>query len=103
MDATAAREEARVQTTIRLPRPVYEKAKSLLDERVIDIGTFNELVTAALLAFIKMVRRKQIDQAFAAMAEDTDYQKEAQRIAADFEDTDWEALKLTEKADVRTD
>lgn len=103
MEAIGARKGARVQTTIRLPRSVYEKAKSLVDERVIDVGTFNELVVAALLAYIKAARRKQIDRAFAAMAEDTDYQKEAQMIAIDFEEADWEALELTEKADVRTD
>lgn len=84
-----------VQTTIRLPRGLYEKAKSLVDERNLDVGTLNELVVAALSAYISMARRRQIDRAFAAMAEDTEYQKEAQVIAAEFEESDWEALGLS--------
>jgi len=87
--------QGRVQTTIRLPRGLYEKAKSLVGERDLDVGTLNELVVAALSAYITMARRRQIDQAFAAMAEDTDYQKEARMIAADFEESDWEALEGT--------
>ena len=45
--------------------------------------------------------RKEIDQAFAAMAEDANYQEEARIFAANFEESDWEALQLTEKRKVR--
>lgn len=91
-----ARKKARIQTTIRLSRPVYEKAKSLLDEQVIDAGTLNELVEIALLRYIKAARRAQIDRAFALMAEDAAYRKEAEAVAADFERSDWEALEPAE-------
>jgi len=87
--------QGRVQTTIRLPRDLYEKAKSFVDKRDLDVGTLNELVVAALSAYMTMAKRRQIDQAFAAMAEDADYQKEARMIAADFEASDWEALEGT--------
>ena len=103
MRATGTSERDRVQTTIRLPRHVYENAKSLLKGKVFDVRTFNELVVSALQTFIKLTKRKQIDQAFAAMAEDTNYQKEARIIASHFEGSDWEALQLAEKEGVQTD
>lgn len=103
MGAKGRSETDLVQTTIRLPRPVYENAKSLLDRNIIDVRTFNEMVVTALQAFIKLTKRKQIDQAFAAMAEDTHYQRRTRIIASDFEASDWEALELTEKEEVRTD
>jgi len=37
-----------------------------------------------------------IDAQFACMAEDADYQKEAQLLAEEFEHSDWEALGLKE-------
>jgi hypothetical protein len=103
MGARGTSKTDRVQTTVRLPRPIYENAKSLLDGNVRDVRTFNELVITALRAFIRLTKRKQIDQAFAAMAEDAHYQKEARVIAADFEESDWEALELADKEEVRTD
>ncbi len=44
-----------------------------------------------------MWRRKQIDAAFAGIAEDADYQKEAKLIAEEFSQSDWEALEISEK------
>jgi len=46
---------------------------------------------------LKMRRRKEIDAAFAGMAEDADYQKEAKLIAEEFAHRDWEALRLKEE------
>jgi len=87
----------KVQTTLRLPRPVYDQAWSIMEQRLTGVTTFNELVIAALMAYIKLAKRKQIDLAFAGMAEDADYQREAQLIAEEFADSDWEAFLLTEK------
>ena len=50
----------------------------------------------AIKAYVRMHRRKQIDAAFADMAQDADYQREAQRIAEDFALSDWEALRQKE-------
>ena len=44
-----------------------------------------------------MHNRRQIDAAFASMAEDADYQKEAQLLAEEFWYSDWEALTLEEQ------
>ncbi|OFW00710.1 MAG: hypothetical protein A3G20_02420 [Acidobacteria bacterium RIFCSPLOWO2_12_FULL_59_11] len=87
----------KVQTSLRLPRPIYEQAKSIVEERLVNVASFNDLVVAALLAYIKRVKRRQIDLAFRAMAEDTDFQKEASLISAEFEESDWEAFETGEK------
>jgi hypothetical protein len=54
-------------------------------------------VIAAVGSFVKASRRRQIDLAFREMAKDGEFQKEANRIAAEFEASDWEALRLGEK------
>jgi len=67
---------------------------------VIQAGTFNELVVEAILAYIGLARRKQIDLAFAPMADDAVYLNEAHMIMGGFEESDWEALEVAEKTDV---
>lgn len=96
-------ESRKVQTTVRLPHPLYEEAKSVVERRLGNADTFNELMVTALLMYLKLVRRKEIDRAFAGMGEDTDYQKDARILTAEFEQADWEALEFTEKADVEID
>jgi hypothetical protein len=84
-------------TTLRLPRPVYDQAKSFVDsERAATRVTLNEFFVAAIQAYLKLYRRRQIDAAFASMAEDANYQKEARLLAEEFEESDWEALGLGE-------
>jgi len=88
-------------TTVRLPRRVYEQAKCIVDEEKRGTGTvvsMNELIVLAVTAYLKMYKRRQIDAAFAAMAEDADYQKEASLLAEEFAQADWEALKEGEEA-----
>ena len=91
------REAQKVQTSLRLPRAVYDQAKPLVEEGIANVDSFNDLVIAAIRAYIKMARRRQIDLAFKGMAEDSDFQKQAKRISAEFESSDWEALELGEK------
>ncbi len=87
----------RIQTTIRLPRKVYQRAKSLLDEPGTEIETFNDLVVEALQAFVRAARRRQIDEAFSRMSTDAAYQQEAVKMAEEFEDSDWEALAAVKR------
>ncbi len=87
-----------IQTTLRLPRPLYEQAKSLVQSGLTDAQSINELMVGALRAYLNMLGRRQIDAAFARMAQDAHYQKQAQQIAEDFEESDWEALRIAEKA-----
>lgn len=88
-------------TTVRLPVRIYEQMRRVVEkEKEGPTGTslsLNDLIVAAITAYLKMYRRKQIDAAFAGMAEDADYQKEAQLLAEEFEVSDWEALRLEEK------
>jgi hypothetical protein len=85
-------------TTVRLPRPVYEQVKCVVDKRGGEQKiSMNDFFVTAIKAYLKMYRRRQIDQAFAGMAEDADYQKEATLIAEEFEYSDWEALRLEEE------
>lgn len=44
-------------------------------------------------------RRAEIDAAFADMANDPEYQKEALRMAEEFAAADWEAMRLFEAWD----
>ena len=90
-------EQGKVQTSLRLPKPVYDQAKRLVAQRPSGIDSFNDLVVAALRSFLGKARRRQIDLAFRGMAEDADFQREAQLIAKEFEQSDWEALELGEK------
>lgn len=84
-------------TTVRLPRPAYDQAKHFVDFEQGNLATFaslNEFFVTAIQAYIKLCRRRQIDAAFASMAEDADYQKKARLLAEEFEASDWEALGL---------
>jgi hypothetical protein len=85
-------------TTVRLPRRVYDEAKCVVNQE--SGGTnrvsLNDLIVAAITAYLKVHKRRQIDAAFAGMAEDADYQKEAKLLTEDSEYSDWEAIKLGE-------
>ena len=99
MAVATARAETRT-TTVRLPRPVYDQAKCVVDKEKGGTGStlsLNDFIVAAIKAYLKMIKRRQIDAAFAGMAEDADYQKEAKLLAEEFEHSDWEALRLEEE------
>lgn len=86
-------------TTIRLPLPVYNQVQCVMEKEIAGGGariSLNDLVVSAIKAYLKMYKRRQIDAAFAGMAEDADYQKEARLLAEEFEHSDWEALRLEE-------
>jgi hypothetical protein len=93
---------ARVETmttTVRLPRPVYDQAKCIVDKEKGGAGpvvSMNDLIVLAITAYLKMYERRQIDAAFALMAEDAEYQKEASLLAEEFQYSDWEALRIGE-------
>ena len=96
----AARAET-CTTTVRLPRRVYEQAKCVVENEKRGLGpvvSMNDFIVRAVTAYLKMYKRREIDAAFAAMAEDADYQKEASLLAEEFAQADWEALKEGEEA-----
>ncbi len=90
----------RVRTTVRLPRPLYEEARKFVERELVSAETINDFFVAAILAYVKLLRRKQMDANFARMAEDADYQKEARLIAEEFSTSDWETFQMAEKDDL---
>ncbi len=83
-------------TTVRLPRALYDQAKGAIRAEGARVASLNDLIVTALKAYLQMLDRRRIDAAFAGMAEDADYQKEAQLLAEEFVYSDWEALGLEE-------
>ena len=87
-------------TTVRLPVPVYDQVKCVVEKENGGQGnriSFNDLIVTAIKAYLRMYHRRRIDAAFAGMAEDADYQKEAALLAEEFEHSDWEALEIEER------
>jgi hypothetical protein len=93
----AVSKSEKVRKTVRLPRPLYNEAESCIERRIVPAESFNDFLVAALLAYVKLLKRKQTDAAFAGMAEDTDYQRDARLIAEEFSQSDWEAFASAEK------
>jgi len=89
--------ERKVRTTVSLPEPLYEEARSFVNKKVSPSDSINSFFVAAILAYVKLIKRKQIDAKFAAMSEDSDYQKEAKLISEEFSQSDWEAFERVEK------
>ena len=89
--------EKKVRTTVTLPKEVYEEARSCVDKNIGPAETIGAFFAAAIVAYLKLLKRKQIDAKFAAMAEDTDYQKQAKLISEEFSQSDWEAFETAQK------
>ena len=83
-----------VRTTLALPAELLDAA----DQAVADgrARSRNELIAIALRHELAAQRRASIDAAFAAMADDTAYQKDMVDLTAEFAGADWEALQLRE-------
>ena len=100
--AISSRKE-RVRTTVRLPRPLYDEARSYLGNDLSPAENINDFFVAAICNYVKLLRRRRIDAAFASIGEDADYQKEAKLIAEEFSQSDWEALEISEKDPVEAE
>ena len=85
----------KVRTTVRLPRSLYDEARKFIDRS--EAENINDFFVAAVCMYVKLLRRKQVDAAFARMSEDVHYQEEAKLIDEEFSQSDWEALELGEK------
>ena len=83
-----------VRTTLTLPADLLEAAERAVREG--KARSRNESVAAALRRELAAQERAAIDAAFAAMADDTEYQAEALAIEAEFVAACEEALRLAE-------
>jgi hypothetical protein len=90
----------RVRATVRMPVKLYDEARKFVEHDLVSAENINDFFVAAICAYVKLLRRKQIDASFAMMAEDADYQKDAKLIAEEFSSSDWEAFEITEKEPV---
>lgn len=95
MSVGASSTGRKVRTTVRLPRPLYDEARKFVDKSPAE--NINDFFVTAICAYVKLLRRKQIDAEFAKMAEDVNYQTEARLIDEEFSQSDWEALELGER------
>ena len=84
-----------MQTTLRLPRKLYEQAKVFVEQQ--ETGSVNDFIVNALSAYMRAMERKAIDDAFIQMGQDEQYRREALQIAEEFAASDAEALELTER------
>ena len=87
----------KVRTTVRVPKPLYDEAQKCVHKNATPAASINDFFIAAICAYVKLVKRKQIDAAFAGMAEDTDYQTQARLIGEEFSQSDWEAFEAVER------
>ena len=87
MPVTAAKRYQ--NTTVRLPRHVYEQAKTVAIRS--QSSSFNEFVVQAIEEKVRRLTEAEIDAAFAQMANDDDYQRSAIALSREFEKSDWEA------------
>jgi len=96
MDSVTVNSNEKVRTTVRLPKAIYDEARNLIEENVVPVDSMNDFLVSAIAAYVKIVKRKQIDAAFSGMATDLEFQKEALLIAEEFAQSDWEALEIAE-------
>ena len=83
-----------------MPTDVYEHARRVAATRQ-DVSSINELVVEAVKEKLQKLSEKEIDAAFAGMATDPDYQRDAVSMAREFAHSDWAAFKAPEKQDER--
>jgi predicted DNA-binding protein len=89
------RPATKAQTTLRLPRKLYEKTKILASRYGADSA--NDFIVAALSAYVRALERKAIDESFEGMANDKHYQRETLRIMREFAPSDAETIALSER------
>jgi hypothetical protein len=77
-------------TTVRLPRRVYDQAKTVIPRS--QASSFNDFVVQAIEEKVQRLTEAEIDHAFAQMAHDAEYQHAAVQLAGEFEKSDWEAF-----------
>ena len=71
---------------------LYEQARKAVNEAGI-AASLNEFLVDAVAEKLRQFRDRQIDAAFAEMANDQSYRHEAKALAGSFELSDWEAYR----------
>lgn len=85
-----------VRTTVTLPVDLVEWSQRFIEKGT--VPSRNALIVAALEHFLKELERQEIDEQFAAMADDEAYRELSVQMSEEFADSDWEALRAAEEA-----
>jgi len=72
-----------------MPNELHEEVKALLDSGA--FSSFNELLVASLKDYLKVIREKALDEQFARMAKDENYQRVALDLYNLFENSEQHA------------
>jgi metal-responsive CopG/Arc/MetJ family transcriptional regulator len=86
--------ETRIRTTVAIESGLLKAV-----DRAVQGGrasSRNQFLDRALRKELRRTDRAAIDAAFAAMADDASYRDQAEAIAEEFRQADWEALKSVE-------
>ena len=86
--------QTRARTTVVIPPDLLEAVDRAVSEGL--ARSRNDFLALALRNQLAQCRRATIDAAFAGMADDGDYQREAVEITRAFETADAEALDIAE-------
>ena len=97
MPATARKSDPQT-TTVRLPKRLYEEARTVVRLRSTDANSLNDLLVESLSVRLKQIRRKQIDDEFSMMKNDAQYRRESELIAEQFAANDRETIRSVQKA-----
>jgi hypothetical protein len=90
-----ARRKQYQNTTVRLPRGVYDQTKTAIKKSVA-AASFNDFVVQAIKEKLHKLTESEIDAAFASMASDPDYQRDSIALAKEFSHSDAEAWHATD-------
>ena len=84
-----------VRTTVTLPADLVEWSQRFVEKGT--VPSRNALIVAALEHFLIELEQQEIDQQFAAMADDEAYQELSVQMSEEFADSDWEAMRIVEE------
>jgi len=84
-------------TTVRLPKRVYQLAKTAVENSDF-ASSFNDFVVQAIEQKLQQLSEAEIDAAFAQMANDPGYQRDAIALTREFEKSDWGASQVSDSA-----
>jgi Arc/MetJ-type ribon-helix-helix transcriptional regulator len=81
--------------TVELPADLLARVDEAI--RAGRVGSRDDAVAAALRRELAAMERAEIDASFEGIAEDAEYQAEAEQISKEFARADWETWRLTEQ------
>jgi len=92
----SARRVEKIQKTIRLPKSLLDEVQQMIKCCRREEST-NDFIVKSMHLRLSILKRKQLDSKFSEISKDTDYQRDAQLMAEEFEGSDWETAKLLDE------